>query len=121
MATSKRIGWGLLPLAADRQGLVALPDINDTVLVLLIHEDPGEGVVLGGLYGQNGPPDSGVENGVVRRYTLLTRGGQRIRLDDENDIIRVETHNGSYFELSPRKLASIRRLISSWRLPASQL
>ncbi len=90
--------------AGSGKGLVALPDIGDTVLVLLIHEDPGEGVILGGLYGLQGPPDSGVENGVVRRYTLLTRGGQRIRLDDEKDVIRVETNNGSYFELSPQKV-----------------
>src|SRR5260221_2186516 len=66
--------------AGSGQGLGALPDSGDTVLGALIHEDPGEGVILGGLYGLQGPPDSGVENGVVRRYTLLTRGGHRIRL-----------------------------------------
>ena len=87
--------------AGAQKGLIALPDVGDHVLVLLAHEDPGQGVVLGGLYGMPGAPDSGVEQGAVQRYTLLTRGGQRIRLDDTHNTIRVENSQGSYVELSP--------------------
>jgi len=87
--------------AGPEKGLIALPDAGDQVLVLLLHEDPGRGVVLGGLYGTAGPPDSGVEGGTVHRYTLVTRGGQRIRLDDEHGVLGLENRAGSYVELSP--------------------
>lgn len=86
------------------KGLVLLPDVDDRVLVLLTHEDPGQGVVLGGLYGMAGPPDSGVEDGAVRRYTLQTPGGQRIQLDDTNNVARFENSQGSYVELTPEKV-----------------
>ena len=81
-----------------------LPDVGDHVLLLFAHEDPGEGVVLGGLYGMPGPPDSGVEGSSVRRYTLLTPGGQRVCLDDARHVIRVEDSSGSYLNLSPNKV-----------------
>lgn len=87
--------------AGGGKGLVALPDTDDRVLVLLTHGDPASGVVLGGLYGADGPYDSGVEGGTVRRYTLQTAGGHIIRLDDEEQTLRVEDPNGSYVELAP--------------------
>ena len=86
------------------KGFMTLPDIGDHVLVLFAHEYPGQGVVLGGLYGVQEPPDVGIDGGVVRRYTLLTPGGQRIRLDDGQQTIRLENSGGSYCELSPQKV-----------------
>jgi phage baseplate assembly protein V len=94
----------LVPGAGSGKGLMALPDAGDQVLVLLTHDDPGEGVVLGGLYGAGGWPDTGIEGGAVRRYTLLTPGGQRIRLDDAGQAIRVENELGSFVELAPDKV-----------------
>jgi phage baseplate assembly protein gpV len=97
--------WGMLSVGAGAgKGLMMLPDVGDRVLVLLMHEDPAEGIVLGGLYGMQGPPDSGVENGVVRRYTIQTPGGQRLRLDDANNAARLENSDGSYMELTPGKV-----------------
>src|SRR5262245_37175934 len=86
------------------KGLMTLPDFGDQVLVLFAQEDAALGVVLGGLYGAAGPPDSGVEDGAVRRYTLLTPGGQRLRLDDSRQIIRIENSDGSYVELAPDRV-----------------
>lgn len=86
------------------KGLMALPDIGDHVLVLLAHEDPAQGIVLGGLYGAKQPPDAGIDGGAVRRYTLLTPGGQRIRLDDGLHTIRLENSAGSFYEISPEKV-----------------
>lgn len=86
------------------KGLVILPDVGDRVLVLLLHGEPGEGVILGGLFGMDGPPDSGVENGAVRRYTLQTPGGQRLRLDDSERSVRFENKDGSFVELAPGKV-----------------
>jgi len=84
------------------KGLMLLPDVGDTVLLALGGEDPARGVVVGGLYGGGGPPDAGVEGGSVRRYTLLTTGGHRLKLDDESRTLRLEDGTGSYLELSPK-------------------
>jgi phage baseplate assembly protein gpV/phage protein D len=96
-------GWiGVVSVAAGSgKGIVALPDVDDHVLVLLAHEDPGRAVVLGGLFGAAGPVDAGVEGGAVRRYTLKTSGGHVIRLDDEKHTIHIEDSTGSYIEFSP--------------------
>jgi phage baseplate assembly protein V len=100
-------GWmGVLaPGAGSGKGVVALPDVGDQVLVLLIEGDPSLGVVLGGLYGTNAPEDFGVEGTSVRRYTIATPGGQKIRLDDSASSVRMEDKTGSYVELSPKKVS----------------
>ncbi|MCB0108636.1 MAG: phage baseplate assembly protein V [Caldilineaceae bacterium] len=90
----------LMPAAGANKGLIALPNVGDTVLVLLTHENPGQGIVLGGLYGEQRPPDSGVTRNNVRRQTWVTPNGQRIQLDDDRNLIRIENGSGSYIELS---------------------
>lgn len=92
------------PGAGKGKGFVTLPDVGDRVLVLFTHDDPAQGLVLGGLFGTLGPPDSGVEGGAVRRYTLLTPGGQKVQLDDSNKRIRVENGDGSCLDISPDKV-----------------
>jgi phage baseplate assembly protein gpV len=94
----------LIPGAGEGKGLVALPDVGDRVLVLLASGDPGQSVVLGGLYGTQGPPDSGVEGGAVRRYTLRTPGGQQVVLDDARRSVRLSDRTGNRVELSPSRL-----------------
>jgi phage protein D/phage baseplate assembly protein gpV len=94
----------LIPGAGEDKGLVALPDVGDRVLVLLAGNDPGQSVVLGGLYGMQGPPDSGVEGGAVRRYTLRTPGGQQVVLDDAKRTVRLSDRTGNRVELSPSRL-----------------
>ena len=88
--------------AGGGKGLVALPDTGDRVLVLLTHGDPASGgVVLGGLYGAEGPYDSGLEGGSVQRYSLKTAGGHMIVFDDVEPKIRIEDPTGNYIELGP--------------------
>ncbi len=94
----------VVPGAGPNKGIIALPDVNDQVLVLLINGDPDQAVVLGGLYGLNGPPDSGVEDGAVRRYTFTTPGGQRVGLDDKQETVHVENSNGDFIRLSPEEV-----------------
>ena len=88
------------------KGLLALPDVDDTVLILLPSGDPAEGIILGGLYGslKREDWDWGVEEGAVRRYSLQTPNGQRIRLDDGKQTVRVENSDGSFLEMSPEKV-----------------
>ena len=87
--------------AGAGKGIIALPDLDDRVLVLCAQQDPAQGIVIGGLYGMAGSPDSGVEGEAVKRFTILTPGGQRVRLDDQNKAVRVENSAGSYVELLP--------------------
>ena len=94
----------VVPGAGPDKGLIALPDVDDRVLVLLLNEDPDQAIVLGGLYGVNGPPDAGVEDGAVRRYTLTTPGAQRIRLDDQAQTIVIENSNGDFIRLAPEEV-----------------
>jgi phage protein D/phage baseplate assembly protein gpV len=91
--------------AGSGKGLQVQPDVDDTVLVLLAHEDPAQGVVLGGLYGSRDVPDAaGVVGGAVRRFQLRTPGGQFVRLDDERGSIGLHDHTGSYVELAPDRV-----------------
>lgn len=94
------------PGAGLGKGLLALPDVGDTVLVLLPSGDPANGVVLGGLYGMwtRDEWDWGVDESAVKRYTLQTPGGQRVRLDDAKQVVRLENSDGSYLEMSPEKV-----------------
>jgi uncharacterized protein involved in type VI secretion and phage assembly len=91
----------VVPGAGSGKGIIALPDVDDRVLVLLVNGDPAQAVVLGGLYGMQTPPDAGVEDGAVQRYTLVTPGGQRVQLDDAQETVRVENSNGDFLQLSP--------------------
>jgi phage baseplate assembly protein gpV/phage protein D len=88
--------------AGSGKGLVATPDVGDRVLVLFPDGDPARGVVIGGLYGADGPFDSGIEGGAVRRFTVRTPGGQRVVLDDHQDLVRIENKCGSFVELAPK-------------------
>ncbi len=96
----------MTPGAGLGKGLLALPDVEDTVLVLLPSGDPANGVVLGGLYGMwtREEWDWGVDESAVKRYTLRTPGGQRIQLDDSKKVIRLENSDGSYLEMSPENV-----------------
>ncbi|MPZ68909.1 MAG: type IV secretion protein Rhs [Actinobacteria bacterium] len=96
-------GWipALSPGAGEGKGLMTLPDVDDHVLCIFGNEDPARAFVLGGLYGAGGPPDSGIEEGSVRRYTLLTPGNHRVLLDDDKQLVRIEDTTGSFVEMSP--------------------
>lgn len=99
-------GWFnvVIPGAGPGKGLVALPDVDDRVLVVLMDGDPAQGVVMGGLYGTVPPPDPGVAEGAVRRYTVTTPGGLRFRLDDEAKTVDVENREGDRIALSPEAI-----------------
>lgn len=94
-------GWlGVLcPGAGPDRGLVALPDVDDTVLVALPHGEPAAGIVLGGLYGAVEPPDPGVDGGRVRRWSLRTAGGQSLLVDDAEQSLTLRNKAGSRVEL----------------------
>lgn len=93
----------MAPGAGAGKGFVFLPDVGDQVLVLFVGGEIAQGIVLGGLYGTSGAGDYGVEGASIRRFTLATPGGQKIRLDDTGESIRLENKGGSFVEFSPQK------------------
>lgn len=94
----------VLPAAGDRKGLIALPDVDDQVLVAFPHGDPARGIVLGAVFGSGHPSDAGVEGGRVQRYAFLSRGGQQVVLDDTEGRVRIGNASGSYVELRPNEM-----------------
>jgi uncharacterized protein involved in type VI secretion and phage assembly len=99
----------LMPGAGQNKGFISLPDNGDIVLIILTRENPGQGIVLGGLYGPYPSPDAGTSadsaGRSVTRYSWITPGGQRIQLNDTGDKIRLENDTGAFIELAG---ASIR-------------
>ncbi|HET8641182.1 MAG TPA: contractile injection system protein, VgrG/Pvc8 family [Pseudonocardiaceae bacterium] len=100
------VGWlGVVcPGAGRGKGLVALPDVDDTVLVAMPHGGPVGGLVLGSLYGAVEPPDPGVEGGKVKRWNLHTADGHSITIDDAEHRIRITDKTGSRLELAPGRV-----------------
>ncbi len=90
--------------AGSSKGLICIPNVGDQVLVLLVGGDPSQGVVIGGLYGCDGPPEATVEGGAVRRFGLITAGGQRVLLDDHGERLRLVDQRGSFIELGKERL-----------------
>jgi phage baseplate assembly protein gpV len=93
------------PGGGTSKGLVVLPDVDDQVLVLFVDRDAAQGIVLGGLCAGANPPDFGVIDGSIQRYGVFTRGGHKMRFDDQHKLLRVEDSSGSYMEMAPGKLS----------------
>jgi uncharacterized protein involved in type VI secretion and phage assembly len=94
----------LLPAAGRDKGFVALPDVDDRVLVLFSHGDLARGVVLGALFGDQAPPDAGIAEGRVRRFLLRSPSGHSLCLDDARQELRVQDARGSRLEFTPDTL-----------------
>jgi len=95
----------VVPAAGNGKGAVLLPDVGDQVLILFLNNDPARGVVAGGVFGSSSrPEDWGIDEGSVKRFILVTPGGQKITLDDSRKGIRAENRDGSYVELYPGKV-----------------
>lgn len=97
-------GWApvVLPAAGAGKGVVALPDVDDHVLVLLPGHDPAQAIVLGGLYGTESPPSPPDERGTT---TLVrTRDGQQVVLDGKGHVLSLTDGHGSSVELGPSLL-----------------
>lgn len=91
----------LLPAVGEGKGIIALPAPDDRVLVLLGGPEASQAIVLGGLYGDTVPPDSGVDGERVVRYTLATPSGQRVILAHDARTLTLEDGNGNRMQLGP--------------------
>lgn len=93
------------PGAGGGKGLVALPDVDDRVLVLLDRADFAQAVVIGALYAQQGLPKDHDALGKDASFSFLTPGGHFLRLDDGARTVRVGGSAGSWLEMAPDKVS----------------
>ena len=111
----------LAPGAGASKGLVAPPDIGDLVLLLLDLADPGQAVVLGSLYGEGGLPKGHDVLGKTASFCFLSPGGQRIRLDDAANTVRIENRDGSMLEMAPKHVTLRARAPLTIEAPGEKL
>ena len=98
-------GWMrvMLPAAGADKGFIALPDEGDEVLVLLPDGDPAVGIVLGGMFGKDAVPDTGIADRRVKRQCWRSPRGHYLEIDDEKDRITIVTANGSTVRMGTDK------------------
>ncbi len=88
------------PGAGTAKGLIIQPEIDDRVIVAFASDNPAQGVVLGGVYGSAALHDDDVHAARPRPYSLRTRDGQTIRLDDQAGAVCIASRGGT-FALDP--------------------
>lgn len=100
-------GWMrvMLPGAGATKGFIALPDEGDEVLVLLPQGDPAAGIVLGGLFGTEDVPDTGIVDRRVQRQSWRSRHGHYLEIDDEGKRITVTNANGNMVRLGDDRVS----------------
>ncbi|MEM7112367.1 MAG: contractile injection system protein, VgrG/Pvc8 family [Chloroflexota bacterium] len=107
----------VMPGAGPRKGFIMLPDKGDKVLVILTQGNPGQGIVVGGLFGANRLPDDGVSLGSsVTSQSWFSPGGQRIQLDDQGNKIRLENDSGAYIEMAGGRITIVGNRIDFRRI-----
>jgi phage baseplate assembly protein gpV/phage protein D len=96
-------GWlgVVFPGAGKGKGIIALPDPDDTVLVLLPGGEPASGIVIGSLYGAVSPYDAGIDSNKSQRWSMRTANGQAFVIDDAGSKMRLQNQTGSFVELTP--------------------
>jgi len=107
----------VMPGAGHRKGFIMLPDKGDKVLVILTQGNPGQGVVVGGLFGANRIPDDGITLGSsVTSQSWLSPGGQKIQMNDQGNKIRLENDTGAYIELAGGRITIVGSRIDFRRI-----
>jgi phage protein D/phage baseplate assembly protein gpV len=96
-------GWlgVVFPGAGRGKGIIALPDPEDTVFVVLPGGEPAAGIVIGSLYGTVEPYDAGIDSGKSQRWSMRTANGQAFVIDDGGRQMRLQNDAGSFVELTP--------------------
>ena len=71
------------------------------MLLALSGEDPAQGVVLGGLYGDERAAGPGCLRGGGAPLHPAHPGGLKLRFNDESQTLRIEDQPGSYLQCRP--------------------
>ena len=79
----------VVPYAGHERGIQFMPEVGDEVAVAFEEGDPARPYVLGALWnGMDRPPD-------LAWKQIVTKGGNTVRISDENETIQIFTPNGA--------------------------
>jgi Rhs element Vgr protein len=95
--------WARLafPYASADAGFFFFPEIDDEVLVTFINNDPRYPIITGALYNaKNKPKEEPDEKNQFK--SIYSRSGIKIRFDDEDEILVIETPGGNSFTLDDK-------------------
>lgn len=85
--------------ATNKAGIFILPEIGDEVVLGFLNDDPRYPVVLGSLYSsKHAPPFTPDAKNTTK--AIVTNGQVKIRIDDENKVLVIETPGGQIVTLS---------------------
>lgn len=106
------------PMAGSSRGFMALPEVNDEVLVAFGGGNPANPYIIGVLWnGRDAPPltsSNAVASGAVKQRIFKTRAGHKVLFDDSTDAakIRVDDNNGQFIEIVSKPDGSRKITIS---------
>lgn len=91
----------IVPGAGSGKGMFLFPEVGDKVIVLMPGGDPARGLVIGGVYGSEQPPDFGEDRKAQpRAIGLRTGDGQSFYLAGDKALARIETSGGDKLEMA---------------------
>ncbi len=95
-------GWlpVVLPGIGEGKGVIAVPNIGDTVVLVEPGSDPSNAIVIGGIPGSSSA-DMGVQEGRIERFIIRTAAPHTLSFDDATRTIRLEDASKSSLEFSP--------------------
>lgn len=91
-----------MPAVSHKTGLFSLPEVGDTVIILMAESNPANSIVLGGMIIK---PDDRTKNDnleISKLYTWSTPDGNEIHIVDSNlgkGGIKLITQKGAYIQL----------------------
>ena len=96
-------GWlpVVLPGIGEGKGVIAVPNVGDTVLIVEPNGDPSHGIVIGGLHGTRVSGDMGIQGDQVKRFYIRTAAPHTLSFDDVTRTIRLEDASRNSLEFSP--------------------
>lgn len=92
--------WARLatPVAGNGYGFIFRPEIGSEVVVGFMNDDPRNPVVLGSMHSSWSPAyDEATDDNYIK--TLITRGGVKIQINDDRNIVEVATPNGNSLKM----------------------
>ena len=95
--------WARLafPYASASTGFFFFPEVGDEVLVTFINNDPRHAVITGALYSEKNKPVE-IPDEKNQFKSIQTKSEIKIRFDDEDKILTLETPGGNIFTLDDK-------------------
>lgn len=95
--------WARLafPYASANAGFFFFPEVGDEVLLNFINDDPRFAIITGSLYSSKNKPKE-TPDAKNQFKSIFSKSGIKIRFDDEDKILTIETPGGNSFTLDDK-------------------